>query len=97
MRRTVANPLPGFPAWGLKVRRSLRYGLVLEFVWHGGAYIEVRRVPDSPVEVINVWDYATNEPRIPRTKGAMSRRVDDWIAEYPKDALIHDVVENWSY
>ncbi len=81
--------------------------IILGFEWHGGAYIDVCRVMESPSgapgkwlgarEVINVWDYQDDGPTIPRTKGAMARRVDDWIVEYGEDGgtLFHDVTTHW--
>jgi hypothetical protein len=73
-------------------------GVKLGFEWYGGAYIEVCRGEAfaSPQEVINVWDYATDKPEIPRTVEAMAATVDEWIEEYGKDDLVHDVRENWS-
>lgn len=49
---------------------SLTIGSV-HFEWHEGAYIEVFDVGVStPFSVINVWDYAKDTPRIPRTHNA---------------------------
>jgi hypothetical protein len=69
----------------------------LRFTWHGGAYIDVARVGGRPSEVINVWDYYEDAPRIERTADAFMRRVDEWIADYPRDSLVHDVMTNWTY
>lgn len=74
-----------------------RREITLGFEWHGGAYIEVSRghAFGNPKEVINVWDYASDSPRIPRTKQAMGRVIDDWISDYGRDNLVHDVTTNW--
>lgn len=71
--------------------------VTLGFEWQGGAYIEVSRghAFGNPKEVINVWEYASDSPRIPRTKQAMGRAIDDWISNYGRDNLIHDVTTNW--
>lgn len=75
--------------------------VLLGFEWSGNAYIEVSRghAFGSPQEVINVWDYAADQPRIPRTKAAMGKAIDTWIHSYGDDgpvALVHDVTTNWS-
>jgi hypothetical protein len=48
--------------------------------WHGGAYIELGYIDEScefvAGDVINVWDYATDKPRIPRTLDALKLKVD---------------------
>ncbi len=54
-----------------------------EFRWHGGAYIEIGHSHDgewAALDCINVWDYATDKPRIPRTLDAFQDRCDNWIA-----------------
>lgn len=74
-------------------------GVQLDFRWHGGAYIEVGRRNGTAQEVINVWDYRTDKPRIERTQKAMAERVDEWIADYNAEspqALVHDVTCNWA-
>ncbi len=76
-------------------------GEKLGFDWYGGAYIEVYsgQAFSRPRDVINVWEYASDSPRIPRTVEAMARAVDEWIASYgergPLD-LANDVRENWA-
>ena len=72
-------------------------GIKLGFEWHGGAYIQVCRGESfaRPSEVINVWDYATDGPTIPRTSEAMGRKIDRWIEDYGTDNLAHDIKENW--
>ena len=72
-------------------------GLKLSFEWHGGAYIEVCRGEAfaSPSEVINVWEYASDGPRYPRTVQGMTQAVDNWISNYGAEELAHDVRENW--
>jgi hypothetical protein len=53
--------------------------------WRGGAYIELGYLDarDAFVagDVINVWDYAKGEPRIPRTLDALRERVDERMAQ----------------
>lgn len=56
--------------------------------WHGGAYIELGYIDQAQGfpqfiagDVINVWDYAKNEPRIPRTLDAFRERVDERLAD----------------
>lgn len=60
--------------------------------WHGGAYIDLGSYGDAGApgidgddfhayDVINVWDYATDEPRIARTLEAFQTRVDEKLAE----------------
>lgn len=97
------------PPEGLKVTRTVtseNKEIRLGFTWHGGAYIDVCRVLNSPsggagrwctpVEVINVWNSATDKSRIPRTRAALAKRVDVWIMAYGPDSLVHDVLQNWS-
>lgn len=59
-----------------------------QYRWHGGAYIDVYRVADiladadaAPVDTINVWDYATDQPTIARTVTAFTAHVDAWRAD----------------
>lgn len=78
--------------------RDLGDEVRLEFIWHGGQYIDVRAVGliDHPSEVINVWNSYTDQPTIERADDAFHAKVDEWIEEYPADALKHDVLVNWS-
>ena len=83
-----------------RLQRTISDGkdsITLGFEWHGGAYIEVckRQAFQSPQEVINVWDYAKDEPEIPRTVHAMENRVEEWIRDYGEGSLLHDVLNNW--
>lgn len=73
-------------------------GVKLGFEWHGGAYMQVCRGAAfaSPGEVINVWDYNTDGPIIPRTPAAMAAKVDEWIDTYGPENLTHDVQQNWN-
>jgi hypothetical protein len=72
-------------------------GVKFGFEWYGGPYIEVCRGEAfaSPSEVINVWDYAKDAPRIPRTDAGLAAKIDDWIADYGADNLVHDATVNW--
>lgn len=62
-----------------------------EFVWHGGAYIDVGYTQPQgepgihggdfhAYDCINVWDYAEDKPRIDRTLDAFEQRCRDWLA-----------------
>jgi hypothetical protein len=53
------------------------------FEWHGGAYIELFFTGStSALDVVNVWDYEKDEPRIERTLTAF----EEFIEGYIKDA-----------
>lgn len=72
----------------------------LAFSWHGGPYIDLGIT--NPMtgefiasEVINVWNYDTDTPRIAVNNQAFIAKVDEWIKEYPEDALVHDAIFNW--
>jgi hypothetical protein len=69
-------------------------GKTLRFEWSGGIYIEVSCPPGAAAEVINVGG-ESGGARIERDQEAFEREVDDWIANYPPESLLHDVVENW--
>jgi hypothetical protein len=68
------------------------------FRWHGGAYIDVGgvySVDGQPgihgddfhaYDVINVWDYATDTPRIERTLAAFQERCDEYMAEQDSES-----------
>ena len=56
--------------------------------WHGGAYIDLGTIQAvgqpgidgddfHAYDVINVWDYATDTPRIPRTLAALEECVNE--------------------
>jgi len=60
--------------------------------WHGGAYIDLGHITPMgeagidnddfhAFDVINVWDYATDTPTIPRTLDAFKARVDERLAD----------------
>jgi hypothetical protein len=57
--------------------------------WHGGAYIELGYIDEqgsfTAGDVINVWDYAKDEPRIPRTLAAFQARVDAFMIEQAEE------------
>lgn len=50
------------------------------FEWHGGPYIDIV-VDGSAVDVINVWDYAKDQPFIPVTLEAFEEVIDKYLAE----------------
>ena len=74
--------------------RNIR-GIGFSFEWWGGPYIEVALMGHTASEVINVWDYSTDKPRIARTEEAFNAKVDDWIESYTEDSLVHDATVNW--
>lgn len=54
----------------------------LSFAWEGGPYIEIYANGHSVAfQVINVWDYGTDEPRIRRTGRAFEAEVKRWLSE----------------
>lgn len=57
--------------------------------WHGGEYIELGYVDSDGAfiagDVINVWDHAANEPRIPRTLDALKDVVDGRLRADERD------------
>lgn len=69
--------------------------ILLKFVWEGGPYIDVSVAGRTAQDVINVWDYREGKARIPFTQKALSQAAKDWIGEYPRESLIHDVTQNW--
>lgn len=51
--------------------------------WHGGEYIEIGGIEHDDwvaSDVINVWDYETGAPRIPRTLDAFKVCCEEWLA-----------------
>lgn len=51
----------------------------LVFRWSGGAYIDIYVEGEaSPFDCINVWDYATDKPRIERSKRGFISAVNCW-------------------
>jgi hypothetical protein len=65
----------------------------VEFQWHGGAYIDIGStyaMGEAGVngddfhayDVINVWDYEKDEPRIPRTLDAFQERCNEWLQDH---------------
>ena len=68
----------------------------LVFRWHGGAYIDIGSVQAigqpgidgddfHAYDVINVWDYAAGESRIPRTLDAFQTRCDEWLIDQEEE------------
>lgn len=57
----------------------------VEFRWHGGAYIDYGQVDENgefhAANCINVWNYETDEPLIPRTLEAFKTRCMEHMAE----------------
>ncbi|HUY98129.1 MAG TPA: hypothetical protein VMW47_11015 [Verrucomicrobiae bacterium] len=58
----------------------------LEFVWHGGAYIDVRPADaETATTVINGWDYERGRPTIRVTIAGLRARVAAWLDEVGAD------------
>lgn len=54
----------------------------IQFRWSEGAYIEVFNFPRSePFDVINVWDYAKDTPRIPLTLEAFRDECEKYLED----------------
>lgn len=56
------------------------------FEWHGGNYIEVLKRNESqtdykPFDVINVWDYSKDTPRIPDTVEGFMQECKSYLAD----------------
>lgn len=63
-----------------KVFQYFRNGL--RFTWHGGALIEVAFEDNAtPYDVINVWNYETDEPTIERSMRGLVNHIDDLMDE----------------
>lgn len=58
------------------------------FVDHGGPYIEVGLVGRPAEDVINVWDYASDQRTIPFTYAALIHEATGYIAERSGEWLI---------
>lgn len=60
----------------------------------GGAYIDIHHAsdPDTAVDAINVWNYATDAPTIPLTADAIIAKVSEWEAESGEECLNHVVL-----
>lgn len=101
---TYRDDVPDGKFWSRKTR-SVTDGkttIILGFEWHGGNYIDVCRVTGQAfgpaAEVINVWNYHSDQPNYPRTKAGMKEAVDNWIKNYGENGpadLTHDVLHNW--
>lgn len=74
--------MPKAKAPSYESRRSIN-GYSLIFVWSGGPYVEIHfdTVGSTAFEIINVWDYEKDEPRIPFTQKALGRAAARWVAE----------------
>lgn len=56
------------------------------FEWSGGAYIELFFVgSDSALDVVNVWDYEKDEPRIERTLPAFQNFIEGYIKQQEEE------------
>jgi len=57
--------------------------------WHGGEYIDLGVIDTDgdfqAFDVINVWDHAADEPRIPRTLTALREEVEDHLRSSDDD------------
>jgi hypothetical protein len=73
-------------------------GVILRFEWRGGTYVDVSGPSGACKDVINLGPIrgrAAIHPRIEQTQAAFEGAVDEWIKQYPPDALRHDVLHNW--
>lgn len=63
---------------------SNRYTYITDefvFDWHGGAYVEIYSETAEPFDVINVWDYETDKPRIEKSARGLAEVVEEWMIE----------------
>lgn len=67
-------------------------GYSIRGTYHGGAYIDLSFGAGEPFDVINVWDYATDRPTIPKTKHAVFQELREW-RKAAGDSLAHDLRE----
>lgn len=51
------------------------------FDWRGGAYVEIYSDSPVPFDVINVWDYEKDQPRIERSARGLGEAVEEWLKE----------------
>lgn len=64
----------------------------LRAVWSGGTYINLYEGDDDTVrDVINVWDFATDQPTIPINAEAMARHVRAWFWEMERGIEIERI------
>ena len=64
----------------------------LRAVWKGGAYIDLFAGDDDVArDVINVWNYETDQPAIPRDAESMARHVRSWFWEIERGIEIERV------
>lgn len=77
--------------------RTKKNEISLVFKWSGGPYIDVSEPGRTAMEVINVWNYERGEAEIAFTQKNLSAKVTEWINEYGKEELTHDVLENWKW
>ncbi len=83
----------------MQITKKLSDDITLGFEWEGGPYIQVciGQAYRKAYEVINVWNYAEGKARIPFTRESLHAKVNEWIYNYDRENLIHDVTENWPY
>jgi hypothetical protein len=57
----------------------------------GGPYIDIHHKsnPETAIDCVNVWNYATDAPTIPLTVDAVIDKVTEWEAENADDVLKH--------
>lgn len=93
----------------LTIRDSAGTEVTIRAEWGGGAYVDLyARNMKYPGEVINVWDYETDEPAIPFTQSSLRMALKRWVADYAEhdsnimheilnssDELVHDIMHNW--
>jgi hypothetical protein len=59
---------------------SAEDGTAWVFTWDGGKRIKVALAGRAPHEEIDVWDAATDRPRIPVTEEGMATAIKAWLA-----------------
>lgn len=60
--------------------------------WTGGNYIHLYPGDtDQATDVINIWDYSTDKPRIERNAKAMAQEVKTWLYEMERGITILSV------
>lgn len=83
----------------MQTTMTVKNGLRLGFSWEGGPYIDVciGQNYGHPKEVINVWNYETGKPELEFTRDAFRAKIKEWMDDYGRDDLYHDVTENWRW
>ena len=62
----------------------------------GGEYVDVSFNGQSPMEVINVFDYAKGRPVIRYTPTAVEETLKEWLVENYPEIVIDDTSHRWN-